>query len=218
VAKHILLAKSAPEGQQGKTLGQVSEALSGWLQSRPWIERCALHVRTEIGAAPRDPAKGKGFDVGVELWTSREPMDWEAEIGAAPLHDTAGYQLEEYIEKGDGVFPLGPAEGVTLVSFIWPAPGVAISEVRARYGRHAPLARRVHVGMAHYSRNWIERVSTPGSIPFNGVSVLRFPTDQIYLEQQYESDQGRAAVIYDVRGFLDFDKLLSFNARSQVLR
>jgi hypothetical protein len=154
----------------------------------------------------------------VELWTSDEPLDWSAEIKAAPLLDAAGYHLEEIIEKGDGVFPKGPLNGITMVVFVRPRAGVEIGEVKARWARHAPLARRVHVGLDRYSRNLIEWISTPGAKPYLGVAVLHFPTDEDYLERQFDSPEGRAAVIYDVSAIWAPNDGHSLVARTRVLR
>jgi hypothetical protein len=210
MAKHLLT------GCSGKALEEVVQDFSEYLELRPWIERCGVHVRRDLQEStklgPLDP------NVAAEIWTNEEPTDWEAEIAAAPLSRVSGYQLEEVIEKGDPVYPRGQIEGITLVALIWPARGVPISEVRSRYARHAPLAQRVLIGMDRYSRHWIDRISTPGATAWCGVSVLHFPTAEAYLERRYESPEGRAAIKYDLSGFAEPARTLSFSARSYALR
>ncbi len=219
MAKHILLGSSTEAGRPRRALGEVAARMSDYLARRPWIERCVVHVATDLREAESTMAiANDGPDVVVELWTRKEPMDWEAEIAAAPLHATAGYEVDETVEKGAGGPPPGPMGGINLIAFIWPASGVAMSDIRARYARHAALALRVHVGLDSYSRNWVERISPPSATPYFGVSVLWFATDEDFLERHYDSPAGRAAIAYDVSGFLDLSKILGLVTRSQVLR
>jgi hypothetical protein len=212
MGKHIIIGRSRTGGRPA--MAEVAAAFGEFLETRPWIERCAVHVAGAIGdpPAPGEP------DMAVELWTSREPLDWASEIAAAPLDAGAGYHLHEIIEKGDGVFPKGTLSGLTLVVFVRPRPGVEIGEVKARWDRHAPLARRVHVGMQRYSRNLIEWISTPGARPYIGVAVLQFATDADFLEGLWESPEGRAAIEYDVAAIWSPNDQLSLTARTEVLR
>jgi hypothetical protein len=213
MAKHIFL------GYAGKTLEEFGQDASAYLEPRRWIERCAVHVRADIRDTDSIVAPSSdGPDVAIEIWTSEEPMDWEMEIAAAPLRRPSGYQVDEVVEKGDGVYPLGRMEGITVVAFIWPIGGLPICEVRARYARHAPLARRVHTGLDRYSRHWVDRISTPGATAWCGVSILRYPTDWAYAQGHYESSEGRAAISYDVSGFTDLSRTLAFHARTHVYR
>jgi len=219
MAKHILLGCSTESGKARLTLGEVADSVSDYVRGRPWIERCVLHVATDLREAESTMAiANDGPDVVVELWTSKEPMDWEAEIAALPLEGVAGYEVDERVEKGAGAPPPGAMDGITLIAFIWPAPGIAMSEVRARYARHAALALRVHVGLDHYSRNWVERVRTPAAAAYFGISVLRFATDEDFLERHYDGPDGRAAIAYDVSGFLDLGKILGLITRSRIIR
>jgi len=201
------------------TLDGLVEAASAWLTGRPWIERCLVHVRTQLTGPGRSvPVVEGGPTAAIELWTSREPMDWGPEVAAGPLQDASSYEVEEIIEKDAPPRPSGRMGGITLIALLWPAPGLSMSEVRVRYARHGPLARRVHIGMAYYSRNLTERTHTPGSTPWFGASILWYPTEADYTERHYESPEGAGAIAYDIRGFLDAPRSVSFYSRSHAVR
>lgn len=213
MTKHILLGSGGDDG------AQVAKTLSQFLDARAWIERCAVHVREEIKGADGLVAPATdGPNVAIELWTTAEPQNWEDEIMSLPLEGVMAFQVEESVEKGNGVYPVGPLSGVTQISFFWPAAGVSMADIRARWGLHPPLARRVHIGMDRYTRNWVVRYETAATNHWCGISVLHYPDDESFRERRYESPEGRAAVAYDAAGFSQPGKRHQFNSRTWVLR
>jgi hypothetical protein len=68
---------------------------------------------------------------------------------------------------------------------------------RRLWAHHAPLALRVHVGMARYVRDWVEELS-PAELPvprFHGIAELHFPSVQAMTEHWFDSEAGRAAIV-----------------------
>ena len=68
---------------------------------------------------------------------------------------------------------------------------------------HAPLALRVHVGMADYRQNEVVYPQAPDNDGVYAISELYFRSDQDYAERFFESDAGREEIFADVPSFLD---------------
>jgi uncharacterized protein (TIGR02118 family) len=68
--------------------------------------------------------------------------------------------------------------------------------------RHAPLARRHHVGVSVYVQHVVERAVTPGGAEVDGVAELGFPDREAFRDRYYDSDAGREAIAADVRRFI----------------
>ncbi len=216
MAKHILTGR-APGGENYPDPGPVVESFSQFVSTRPWIERCVVHVATDDGLEPSAAERWNvaGPNVVVEFWT---PEGSTIDAGETSLSDAAVYQVEEIVEKGEGVLSPGPMPGISLVSCMLPKPGLTLAQARAGYDRHPLTALWVHVGMHRYSRNCTQKVGTAGAIPYFGVSVLSFPTDQDLIERLWVSDEGRDAIWKDVDGFMDMSKVQGMNARTHALR
>jgi len=216
VEKHILTGR-AVGGANYPEVAPVVEAFSQYIGDRPWIERCVVHVATTDGLEPSAAERwnATGPNVVVEFWTAKGST---IDASETPLQDAAAYQVEEIVEKGDGVFPRGPKPGLTLVSCILPKPGLTLAEARAGYDRHPLTAMWVHIGMDRYSRNCTQKIETAGAVPYFAVSVLAFPTEQDLIERLWVSEDGKEAIWKDVEGFMDMSKVQGMNARTHALR
>jgi uncharacterized protein (TIGR02118 family) len=99
----------------------------------------------------------------------------------------------------DGEF----APGVKMVSFMRRAEGLTHEQfVRHWTENHAPLACTHHVGLWNYTQNVVRRAYTPGGAAIDGVAELHFRSRESFDTEFFDSDDGRAAIMQDVKRFM----------------
>jgi uncharacterized protein (TIGR02118 family) len=95
------------------------------------------------------------------------------------------------------------APGVRMVSFVRRAEALTHQQFARHWTeRHAPLARRHHIGLWDYTQNVVRRSYTPGGGQVDGIAELHFRTREDFEERFYDSDEGRAAIRADVQRFI----------------
>lgn len=196
---------------------EVLLAAGAFLDERPWISGCILHISrldaltsAIFGKVPPD-----GTNVAMEVWT---PEGRAIVPDETPFDCFAAYQVDEIVEKGDGRFALGALQGVTMVSRVHRKCDISLDQFRLGYDRHPLVALRVHVGMESYVRHHINAATLQDAESISGISCLHFATDEDYTDRLYKDDEGRAAIATDVAGFMDREKSISMLARSFVLK
>jgi uncharacterized protein (TIGR02118 family) len=105
---------------------------------------------------------------------------------------------------GERVTPDGePAPGVKMVSFMRRAEFLTHEQfVRHWTENHTPLAQRHHIGLWNYTQNVVRRALTPGGDAIDGVAELHFRTRDDFDNKFFDSDDGRAAILADVKRFM----------------
>jgi uncharacterized protein (TIGR02118 family) len=105
----------------------------------------------------------------------------------------------------DRTWPDGEyAPGVKMVSFVRRAEALTHEQfVRHWTERHAPLARRHHLGLWNYRQHVVRRAYTPGGAGIDGIAELNFRTRASFETEFYDSDEGRAAIAADVKRFIE---------------
>ena len=95
------------------------------------------------------------------------------------------------------------APGIKLVSFMRRADGLTHEQfVRHWTENHTPLARQHHVGLWNYRQNIVRRAYTPGGADVDGIAELRFRSAEDFDTKFFDSDDGRAAIMADVKRFM----------------
>ncbi len=95
------------------------------------------------------------------------------------------------------------APGVKMVSFMRRAAGLTHEQfVRHWIEEHTPLAQRHHVGLWNYTQNVVRRAYTPGGEPIDGIAELHFATREDHDTRFFDSDDGRAVIMADVKRFM----------------
>jgi hypothetical protein len=88
---------------------------------------------------------------------------------------------------------------IKMVSFVQRAAHLTREQFAEHWTqRHAPLARRHHLGLADYTQNV---VLDPES-DIDGIAELRFRTRTDFETRFYDSDAGKAAIREDVQRFI----------------
>jgi uncharacterized protein (TIGR02118 family) len=96
-----------------------------------------------------------------------------------------------------------PAPGVKMVSFMRRAESLSHEQfVRHWTENHGPLARRHHIGLWNYTQNVVRRALTPGGEAIDGVAELHFRTRDDFENKFFDSDEGRAVILADVKRFM----------------
>lgn len=96
-----------------------------------------------------------------------------------------------------------PAPGVKMVSFMRRAEDLSHEQfVRHWTENHAPLAQRHHVGLWNYTQDVVRRALTPGGAAIDGVAELHFRTRDDFENRFFDSDEGRAVILADVKRFM----------------
>jgi uncharacterized protein (TIGR02118 family) len=118
----------------------------------------------------------------VEVWRvdTRSPLTWDR-------------------DWPDGEY----APGVKMVSFMQRAEGLTHEQFARHWTEnHTPLAMRHHVGLWNYTQNVVRRAYAPGGAAIDGVAELHFRTRTDLEERFFDSDEGRAVILADVRRFM----------------
>jgi uncharacterized protein (TIGR02118 family) len=104
----------------------------------------------------------------------------------------------------DRTWPDGEtAPGLKMVSFMRRADDLTRQQfVRHWTERHTPLALRHHVGLWNYTQNVVRRSYTPGGGQIDGIAELHFRTREDFEERFFDSDDGRAVILADVKRFM----------------
>jgi len=212
MAKTILFGSVPAHGRSA--IAGLLPQLEDFLAARPWIDACVIHAGSEVvpGANPVAP---DGTNVVLEIWSAEGHALVPADL---PFTCSAAYQVEEIPEKGSMDWPMGPVPGFTLISRNWPKAGARAEEIRAGYDNHPPLARRVHVGMDAYTRNWIEQRTPQDAAPYASVSILHFADLDALVNRLYLNDEDRQAIARDADGFMDRARSSSLRAECHKLR
>ncbi len=98
------------------------------------------------------------------------------------------------------------APAVTMVSLMRRRPALTRDEFVAHWlDRHAPLAKRRHIGLVDY-RQWVvtETETVTAETPaIDGVALLGFASRADFETKFFDSDEGRAEIMADVSRFMD---------------
>ena len=126
--------------------------------------------------------------------------------GAVPTvaWPTLGHRVFAWSVDETVVIEAVSAPAVTMVSLMRRSPALTRDEFVAHWlDRHAPLAKRRHVGLVDY-RQWVvtETVST-ATPAIDGVAVLGFASRADFETKFFDSDEGRAEIMADVARFMD---------------
>jgi uncharacterized protein (TIGR02118 family) len=118
----------------------------------------------------------------VEVWRvdTRHPLAWDR-------------------SWPDGEF----APGVKMVSFMQRAERLTHEQFARHWTEnHTPLAMRHHIGLWNYTQNVVRRAYAPGGEAIDGVAELHFRTRGELVDRFFDSDEGRAVILADVRRFM----------------
>jgi uncharacterized protein (TIGR02118 family) len=118
----------------------------------------------------------------VEVWRvdTRSPLAWDR-------------------DWRDGEY----APGIKMVSFMQRAEGLTHEQFARHWTEnHTPLAVRHHLGLWNYTQNVVRRAYAPGGDSIDGVAELHFRTRTDLDERFFDSDEGRAVILADVRRFM----------------
>jgi uncharacterized protein (TIGR02118 family) len=104
----------------------------------------------------------------------------------------------------DRTWPDGEAApGIKMVSFMERADSLTHEQFARHWTeRHTPLAIRHHVGLWNYTQNVVRRAYTPGGGSIDGIAELHFRTRGEFVDRFYDSDEGRAVILADVKRFM----------------
>jgi uncharacterized protein (TIGR02118 family) len=95
------------------------------------------------------------------------------------------------------------APAVKMVSFMRRAESLSHEQfVRHWTENHTPLATRHHIGLWNYTQNVVRRSLTPGGDAIDGVAELQFRTRADFENKFFDSDEGRKAILADVKRFM----------------
>lgn len=151
--------------------------------------------------APQEP----DFDAVLDLRGGDAALD-EALSHLAPFARAlpqASARVLETVEKDDLLRPVGVAPGVKFLSLMRFHADLPEPAARRLWAHHAPLALRVHIGMARYVRDWVLALAPETAPRFHGIAELHFPSVEAMTTRWFDSESGRAAIVHDVGHFLD---------------
>ena len=90
-----------------------------------------------------------------------------------------------------------------MVSFMERAEGLTHEQFARHWTeRHTPLAVRHHVGLWNYTQSVVRRAYTPGGNAIDGIAELHFRSREDFADRFFDSDEGRAVIMADVKRFM----------------
>lgn len=151
--------------------------------------------------APQEP----DFDAVLDLRGEDVVLDAALAHLAPFTRDLAqaSARVLETVEKDDLPRPVGVAAGVKFLSLMRFHADLPEPAARRLWAHHAPLALRVHVGMARYVRDWVLALAPKTAPRFHGIAELHFPSVEAMTTGWFDSETGRAAIVHDVGHFLE---------------
>jgi uncharacterized protein (TIGR02118 family) len=168
------------------------------LASRPEVDRCTVHVVE--GAPDRSP------------FTSLLRVDGEA-VAPDTIRGVADVGLyrahERHVKERPVEWAVGSASpGIAAVYGTRRHPSLD----RAGYDQHwrdvhGPLAVRHHVGMWDYWQCVLDDDLLPGSVDYDGVAIVQFPSMTDLEERFFDGPEGRAVIQADAASFTDLGTL-----------
>lgn len=215
MAKHrVFLA--APEGTaradfRARVLAELAPPLAAGVErlSVDLVDATPATLPWQRPGEPAAPAE-PDFDAVIDLWGS------DAALAAAlarltasiPGVPRASVRVAESIEKDELPRAPGRAPGVKFLALMHFCTDLPPAAARRLWTHHAPLALRVHIGMARYVRDWVEQAEASPLATFQGIAELHFPSVEAMATRWFDSEAGRQAIIHDVGHFLAFAKRL----------
>ena len=93
---------------------------------------------------------------------------------------------------------------LTMVSLMRRRPTLTRDEFVAHWlDRHAPLAKRRHVGLVDYRQWVVAHTATTDTPTIDGIALLGFASRTDFETRFFDSDEGRAEIMEDVGRFMD---------------
>jgi hypothetical protein len=149
---------------------------------------------------PGEPAAAEpDYDAVLDLRGEAAALDAATDAAASiPAGARLALRVEERVEKDELPRPTGCVPGVKFLSLMRFHDDLSDAAARRLWAHHAPLALRVHVGMARYLRDWV----LSSGAGFHGIAELHFPSTEAMMTRWFDSEEGRAAIVHDVGHFL----------------
>jgi uncharacterized protein (TIGR02118 family) len=181
---------------------------------REWAPLALAHenvrsLTVSVADADQGPYKdGDPVDVVIALGLDRaHDLDDVPERDAlyAISREVNVWRVDPRRPKGwDRTWPDGTeAPGVKVVWFMRRAEEISHEQfVRHWTENHTPLALKHHIGLWNYTQNVVRRAYTPGGAAIDGIAELHFRTREAIETEFFDSDEGRAAIMADVKRFM----------------
>ncbi len=190
----------------------VVEAWAPEALAEATVETCTISLaETDQGQYTRDPdAQGlvPNCDALIALGLTRA-HDLDDVPARDALHGLARRMEIWRVDarhpiEWDRTWPDGEfAPGLKMVSFMQRADGLTHEQFARHWTEsHTPLATRHHVGLWNYTQSVVRRAYTPGGNPIDGIAELHFRTRGDLVERFFDSDEGRAVILADVKRFM----------------
>jgi uncharacterized protein (TIGR02118 family) len=126
--------------------------------------------------------------------------------GAVPKVDwpTLGDRVFAWSVDEIIVIEAATVPAVTMVSLMRRNPALTRDEFVTHWlDRHAPLAKRRHVGLVDYRQWVVTETVTPETPTIDGIALLGFASRSDFETKFFDSDEGRAEIMADVARFMD---------------
>ena len=189
--KHFvfLRARGVPEALQQRTLES--------------FELVPFDVSVNI--VPRDT--DAPWHVVIEGWADQGTLGESLRRAALDslVATQAMYQVTEFVEIDAGPGPGWPVSGVRLIVPWIGRTDVSPGERRRHWDEHVPLAKRIHIGVTRYVRNWVEGPVGDDSAlapPYQGIASQHYPSERDLHERSFDSPASVQVINDDVAEFI----------------
>lgn len=138
--------------------------------------------------------RGTPFDLLIGGFGPAPSVEWP----------TLGERVFAWTVDETVVIEADVAPGVTMVSLMRRNPLMTRDEFVAHWlDRHAPLAKRRHIGLVDYRQWVVTETLTAETPPIDGVALLGFASRSDFETKFFDSDEGVAEIMEDVARFMD---------------
>lgn len=124
-----------------------------------------------------------GPEAAVDAYTATEHRHWDVDRGAWPVGE--------------------PEPDVFQISFLRAKEGLSPEQFAVEWLKHAELARVHHPMLTRYRVNTLPQPLTEGSVAYDGIAELGFPSAEDLRDRMFDSEEGQRIIAADVDRFID---------------
>jgi hypothetical protein len=210
----LLIQACAAEGGQSEAFKHW--CLEAWapklVEAETGIAHLIVNLATEHALAQpygsAESLSGDAFDVIVQI-ALHEGNDDERVVqqylpglqARSSVHHVYRVTESEVFHQPD--LPRGaPTPGIKLMRGLFLFEDLPDAAAQRIWEHHSALATKVHVGLARYSRHWVDGVLTKDSPKIRGLSDLHFPDEASMRDRYFDSPRGRDEIMHDIGHFI----------------
>jgi hypothetical protein len=179
----------------------IDDFCASRLKAESKIKRLVVNLVREKTPLSNGRVSSDDLAIYSEFWSGADDVLSFVDVTAGTPGENV-YRVAELIEKNERADQIGQTPGVLQFGLCYPLKGHSREQSRFFWDRHVPLALRVHVGMVHYVRNFVEAPLSNEADSIFGIPALHFPDVASMQSQFYDKLESIPEHAEDVADFV----------------